>query len=389
MADSFRVLVVEDNPLDVRVIAEHLARSRYASFQAEIANSVVTALDKLNSDRFSVVLLDLSLGSTIGLETFRLIQGAHPRVPIVILTGTNHEETALVAMQNGAQDYLLKDRISADSLARALRYAIERHSRRQLEDRMRETNAELRIAQQIQHALFPRQAPQLAGFDLAGTWHPAQATCGDYFDFFPMGDRHLGIAVGDVCGHGLGPGLVMAETRAVLRSLAPTHLDVSEIMTLANRLLAQDLDGQRFVTLFFARLNLDTRALSYAGAGHRAYLMHAAGDVEMLDSTSMPLGLDTTEDVECVTGLTLMPEDLLLIVTDGVEEATSPSGHMFGRESLLQLVRGFRHEPARRIVDHLVHEHLHSFINNSAPDDDFTAVVLKVDHDNQTNGKAS
>lgn len=385
MLDSFRVLLVEDNPLDVRVIAEYLAHNRHATFHVEIAKSLTAALDLLKNGSFNAIILDLSLGSTVGLDTYQLIQGSHPRMPVVILTGLNDEEIAIAAMQQGAQDYLIKDRVTADSLGRALRYAIERHSRRQLEARMRETNAELRIAQQIQHALFPRHSPCLKGYDLAGTWHPAQATCGDYFDFFPMGDQHFGIAVGDVCGHGLGPGLVMAETRAVLRSLAPTHLDVSEIMTLANRLLAEDLDGQRFVTLFFARLNLETRELSYVGAGHRAYLMNAAGDVQLLDSTSMPLGLDVNEAVAAATELKLLPGDLLLIVTDGVEEATSPSGCMFGQANLLQLVRESRHDSARRIVDHLVHEHLHAFINNSAPDDDFTALVLKVDGENHAN----
>src|SRR5688500_129574 len=105
---------------------------------------------------------------------------------------------------------------------------------------MRATEADLRVAQQIQKKLFPRAGPQVAGFDVGGGSYPAVATGGDYYDYFPLCDGSLGIAIGDVSGHGLGPALLMASLRASLRSLARSQADVGEVLRLANDLVCED-----------------------------------------------------------------------------------------------------------------------------------------------------
>jgi serine phosphatase RsbU (regulator of sigma subunit) len=243
---------------------------------------------------------------------------------------------------------------------------------------LRATTAELDAARKIQQALLPVEVPELPGFDLAGAWHPAEATCGDYFDIIPMGERYVGLVVGDVCGHGLGPALVMASTRACLRTLALTQTDVSKIMTVANRMLADDLSSERFVTMFFARLDVVTRSISYAGAGHRAYLMGSAGEVTALNSTWMPLGLDRDAVVPCGPETALSPGDMLVLVTDGVEDAMSIEGESFGHKKVMAVAREHRHEPAQRIVNRIIHQSVAEFTRGAPQDDDFTAVVLKV-----------
>ena len=102
----------------------------------------------------------------------------------------------------------------------------------------RDASEEFRAAQEIQQRLYPLRSPALPGFDIAGALYPAKATAGDYFDYIPMLDGCLGIVVGDVSSHGMGPALLMSETRACLRTLAQTHCDVGEILTRANRVLA-------------------------------------------------------------------------------------------------------------------------------------------------------
>ena len=97
--------------------------------------------------------------------------------------------------------------------------------------------------------------------------HPAELTGGDYFDYFPLLGGGVGVAIGDVCGHGFGPALLMAATRAYLRALALTNARVGDILSLANRALAADVDDGRFVTLFLARLDPAARTLVYANAG--------------------------------------------------------------------------------------------------------------------------
>ena len=234
------------------------------------------------------------------------------------------------------------------------------------------------MAHAIQQQLFPASL-RLRGFDLGGASYPAQATGGDYFDFIPLGDGRLGIVIGDVSGHGLGPALLMASTRAYLRVLARTHTNVSDILAIANRVLADDLGTSHFVTLSFAVLDPRTRALEYASAGHpTGYVLDAAGEVKAsLPSTACPLGFLPEEQFPPGEGLTLEPGDLVLFLTDGVVEARAPDGTVFGNSRALDIVRLYRADPGQRIVENLYHA-VRAFCHNRAPVDDITAVVTKV-----------
>jgi hypothetical protein len=104
------------------------------------------------------------------------------------------------------------------------------------------------------------------GFDL-GAFYPAYETGGDYFDFIAMPTGHLGIAVGDVEGHGFGSALVMALTRGQSRSFATMDLELNEILVWVNRILVKDLEHGHFVTLALARSDVSRRPLIYVGAG--------------------------------------------------------------------------------------------------------------------------
>src|SRR3954468_12862077 len=152
--------------------------------------------------------------------------------------------------------------------------------RKRAEKELRQNKEQFRVAREIQQRLFPKSAPLLEGFDIAGATYPAEATGGDYFDYLPMLNDRLGIVVGDVTGHGVGPALLMAETRAYLRILAGRREDVGEILTRANGVLSEDVGNERFVTLFLARIDPKTRELVYASAGHPSgYILGPSGQI--------------------------------------------------------------------------------------------------------------
>ena len=113
---------------------------------------------------------------------------------------------------------------------------------------------ELEIARRVQQGLFPARAPEFPGFDLAGAARPASAMCGDYYDFFTAEDGQLGIVIGDVSGHGLGPAVVMAETRGYARAFMRALPGVADVLRALNRALIEDLEDGRFVTMLLARV---------------------------------------------------------------------------------------------------------------------------------------
>jgi PAS domain S-box-containing protein len=251
--------------------------------------------------------------------------------------------------------------------------------RKRAEKELRENQEQFRVAREIQQRLFPRSAPSLAGFDIAGATYPAEATGGDYFDYLPMLNGCLGLVLGDVTGHGVGPALLMAETRAYLRLLAVRREDPGEILTLANRILAEDVGSERFITLFLARLEPVTRTLVYASAGHHAgYILDVQGQPRRtLPRTEIPLGLRAGTQYVSSSEHQLAAGDLLLLVTDGIDESMSPADEIFGDTRILEVVRRNRERPAREIVECL-YQAVRDFAQGSAQLDDVTAIVLKV-----------
>jgi signal transduction histidine kinase/HPt (histidine-containing phosphotransfer) domain-containing protein len=146
---SIHLLLIEDSPDDALLIREFLADSRQAAFDVEQVERLGTGLERLGAGKFDAVLLDLQLPDSRGLDTFRGVQKAAPAVPVIVLSGHEDETTALTAVQEGAQDYLVKGRVGTAILERAVRYAIERSRTSQ---KLAEQNAELKQAKEAAEA---------------------------------------------------------------------------------------------------------------------------------------------------------------------------------------------------------------------------------------------
>jgi serine phosphatase RsbU (regulator of sigma subunit) len=373
-----RILLVEDDQDDVWIMRGLLADRWDAPFELIHAETLAVALQHCAMGRIDLVLLDLSLPDSNGLETFLLMYAAADDVPIVVLTGDTNETLGVRAVQAGAEDYLVKGLVDDQLLVRSIRYAMERRRRHRIEHQLRDTSEEFRGAQQIQKRLFPRSSPQLGGFDIASRLYPARATAGDYFDYITLHDGRLAVAIGDVTGHGMGPALLMAETRACLRTLVEVSNDPGEILTRANRVLARDTDSSRFVTLMLAAIDPEARSLQYAAAGQRGYLLDEAGGVAILDSTSMPLGVEAEAAVPCAPPLPLQSDQIIALFTDGLVEAESPGHQRVGVQRVLETIRLLRRENADEIVEGL-REMVDSFCGGRPQADDITMVLIKVE----------
>jgi PAS domain S-box-containing protein len=242
-----------------------------------------------------------------------------------------------------------------------------------------EREVEMRLARIVQQKLYPARAPKLAGFDLAGAAFPADHTCGDYFDFLPAADGRVGIAVGDVSGHGFGAALLMAETRAYLRSLSKTTTDLGEILRQLNLLLCHDTEDERFVTLMLTLLDPARKTIVYSSAGHiHGYVLDRSGATRhVLDSTGTPLGIFGDSEFASSPEIPLAKGDLLLLLTDGAAEAQDRNGDFFETERVLRVVAEERQRSSAQIVRRL-RAAIEEFAGDSPQRDDITVVVGKV-----------
>ena len=194
-----------------------------------------------------------------------------------------------------------------------------------------------------------------------------------------MADNGLGLVVGDVTGHGIGPALLMAETRAYVRIAALNRADPGDVLTRTNIALAEDIGDERFVTLFLGRLDAAQRKLTYVSAGHPpGYLLAPDGRVRMeLRRTGVPLGMRPNTEYRNAPPIELQPGEIALLLTDGIEEAMGPDDEMFGTDRMLDVLRANRDQPATRIVDAL-YLAVREFCQGTEQQDDVTCIVLKV-----------
>jgi Serine phosphatase RsbU, regulator of sigma subunit len=203
---------------------------------------------------------------------------------------------------------------------------------------------EMAMARHIQQAVLPRPLGPGLPLDLEAYMRPMREVGGDLYDFFRLdnGRRRLAIAIGDVSGKGVPASLFMMMCRTVLRTVAGAGLEVERCIRRVNEVLAEDNDLCVFVTLFFGVLDIDSGRLSYCNAGHNPPLvLRAAGGLETLAATGPAAAVMPGADYRAAS-VDLAPGDLLFLFTDGVTEALSASGELFGEQRLEELLRAHR-----------------------------------------------
>ncbi|MDX1948088.1 MAG: PP2C family protein-serine/threonine phosphatase [Pirellulaceae bacterium] len=264
-------------------------------------------------------------------------------------------------------------------LARA--EALLKREKRILENEVEKHEYELQVARQIQQSLLPDEVPRLAGIDVAGTLCPAAWASGDHYDFMRLADGSVLVLIADVTGHGTGPALLMASTRAFFRALAQTCGDVGVLLTQVNRLVADDVKRGRFVTAFVVAIDPHSRTLTYCGAGHQVYLVQPDGSRLPLDATGPPLGIVPDFVHEPAPPIAVEPGQILALLTDGIPEAVSPSDEAFGWARVCDYLHQHADLPAAQILAGLLRES-REFVGPQVPQrDDMTAVIIRIHSD--------
>ncbi|HEX5832386.1 MAG TPA: SpoIIE family protein phosphatase [Pyrinomonadaceae bacterium] len=235
---------------------------------------------------------------------------------------------------------------------------------------------ELALASEIQQRFQPTAPPHVDGYELQGISFPCYEIGGDYYDFIEREDGRLVIALGDVSGKGTAAALLMSSLHAAIHAQSASHDSLVATISAVNRYLADNIPANRFVTLFYAELDPESGALSFLNAGHNPPLIvHAAGTVEQLASGGLPLGIKP--DVEYREGRTqLQHGDVLVIYSDGVTEAVSPSGEEFGATRLYEVVARNINASAAGIRDR-IESSLTKFAQGTSAADDITLVIVK------------
>ena len=235
---------------------------------------------------------------------------------------------------------------------------------------------ELQLAQEIQINFMPDTVPHLHGWDLDVKWTPARQVGGDYYDIFELPEGKIGLAIADVADKGMPAALFMTLVRTLLRAAIRDNHSPAEILHYVNELLVPDAKNGMFVTIVYGILSPNTGEMIYANAGHvPPLLIHENGNCLLELSTScMALGVLSGVQI-AEYKITLLPGDALVFYTDGVTEAFSPDGDMFGSDRLKDLVLQTPKLSAKELSASIVNA-VTRFTDSTTMSDDLTLIAL-------------
>lgn len=240
-------------------------------------------------------------------------------------------------------------------------------------------NKELEVATEIQARFFPQQTPNLEGYEIAGCSIPAKDVGGDYYDFIPNPEpgQH-GFVVADVTGKGVPASLLMATMRATLRAnIQNNPNDIVQALRQVNGDIYRDSPVDKFITSIYCNLDYHRHEISYVNSGHNPPYIVRADDsrIEELEQGGVMLGIMEEIDLPKAT-LSIGKGDILMLFSDGVTEATNPSGELFSEESFEQWLLDHNQLSAEEMKKALL-ETLQVYANGSPQSDDITFIIVK------------
>lgn len=242
---------------------------------------------------------------------------------------------------------------------------------------------ELRIARDIQKSLLPTTPPLVPGLSIADLCEPAREVGGDYYDFFDLGPRRLGVMVADVSGKGTSAALYMAELKGLMLALTRKEQSPRRLLIEANRLLSVHLDNRSFITMTYAVIDLEAMTMTCARAGHTPLIVVSGDRSDVITPPGMVLGLRLPGAAERFDDLLqehispIAAGDVIVLYTDGITEAMNEASDLFSDESLAAVVLAQRHLDAAGIRERVVRD-VRAFVGDAEPHDDMTMIILKV-----------
>ncbi len=365
-----RILIADDQPDVVNAL---LLLLKGQGYETETASSPAELLRVLAASEFDLLLMDLNYARDTtsgreGLDLLSHLKENEEAPAIVVMTGWATVGLAVEAMQYGVADFVEKpwtnDRlleilqkqiaVGRERRASRRRLAQENQDHREIAEQFHHQEQEVAEARSIQQGLLPQSIPQLAGYEIAGAWQPAQSVGGDYYDVLAFDEATLGLCIADVAGKGLPAALLMSNLQAAVRGLASPALSPEGLCSRLNSLVCHNTGNDRFITFFYAQLDGPARVLRYTNAGHNApILLRRDGSHERLQAGGGVLGVFPNQ-VFAVGAAQLAPGDLVLFFTDGVTEVSDEGGGEFGEERLLRLLQEQRDASASALQEKIL-----------------------------------
>ena len=388
-----KILVVDDNFIDRTLLAMVLKK---AGFQVTEADSGPAALEQAATFLPDLVLLDILMPEMDGYQVCAHLKkdAKNREIPVIFLSGLSETTDKVKGFEIGGVDYLTKPCDREEVLARVRSHLKIRaltqqllEANRELLEKQRRLDEDLKAAALIQSSLLPTHPPNFPNISIFWRFQPCDQIGGDIFNVFQLDEQHLGIYMMDVCGHGIPGAMVTVSVSQILQPeigyLKRNRSDYPfyELLSPAEVCFALDHDYpidrfDKHFTIVYAILDTFNGGLKYCGAAHPSPLLfHADGRVELLDKKGTLIGLG--EFVPFKDGeKQLETGDRLIFYTDGVVECRNEKGEFFGEDRFLALLREQIRSPLEALIN-TVFDSLAAFVGKPGFEDDVSLLGVE------------
>jgi sigma-B regulation protein RsbU (phosphoserine phosphatase) len=371
------VLLVDDVPANLQMMRSILKDD----FKIRVATSGAKALDLVMVDpRPDLILLDVMMPEMDGYELCGILKSTPEAkdIPVIFLTGKTEADDETKGFEVGAVDYIHKPFSPAVVKARVHTHLVLREARELLARQLLDLNSELEMAREIQLSILPHEIPKIKGLEIAARYIPMSSVAGDFYDFVLVDEKHVGILVADVSGHGLPAALIASMLQVALAAQSHHASDPAQVLAGLNHSLCGRFK-HHFVTAAYVFVDMEKNILRYAGAGHPPLLLWRTSSQsasEVLEN-GMLLGL-FPEASYSVVEVPLEPRDKAILYTDGVLETRSPSEQEYGADLLKGFMESNHALKAESFADSLLDELTgwSERSNGDGQEDDITLLVI-------------
>ena len=340
------ILVADDDAMSRKLLVRILSSAGFACVQA---SDGIEALKSLRADTPSLLLLDFDMPGMNGAEVLKQLRkdgdASIAQIPTIMLTGHGGEESEVLCLEAGADDFVtkpinqavLRARIDTQLRLRSMRSQLQQQND-ELEAWRRNLERDLAAARLTQQSLIPQKAPVLPGWDIAACYLPVIQVGGDIYGWLRMADGRTLFWIADATGHGASAALLTTLAKLLFHHGTAEHNEPAEIMEAVNKDFRSIFGARSFMTAMCVALDPATGRASVVGAGHPPLLVaRSGGRTEAIASSAPPLGLLERSDF-LETNIGLEPGDAFFLYTDGLYGSGRDANPRLSSERLGQML---------------------------------------------------
>jgi phosphoserine phosphatase RsbU/P len=344
------LLVVDDDAENIQIVRSILGDK----YKIRVAMDGFKALELAKVEPLpDLILLDVIMPHKDGYDVCGQLK-VDPKtreIPVIFLTGKTEVADETRGFEVGAVDYIHKPFSPPIVTARVRTHLMLRDAHETVARQLVAINSELELAREVQLSILPGEIPQLPGLEIVARYLPMSTVAGDFYDFIVVDDKHMGILIADVSGHGLSAALIASMLQTALAAQFPHASNCAQVLSGLNQALCGKF-RTHFVTAAYVFVDLEKNTVSYAGAAHPPLLLWRAGAREATEYEENGLLLGPFSDsIYSATSFSLEKGDRIVLFTDGVVEAFDSSGSQFGIDRLKQILESNHELSAGRLAD--------------------------------------